>query len=223
MLGEYRKLNSESGIPDFPSVVNYNCEISEKEFDNIFDSKNGYLIQSLFAPKGKVDAHEGRFVNLRVKNLIVEKNTFNANTKDTETEHKELSNRFSWDFEKLPTVSMDTLDDFAHDSRMIVSFADSSNPISVGQTTFFNPISLREELDAIESCLTGVAKNISIKESDGSDNVTDILKETDDIPQDEMSYGSYMIDENQVDEILKRIKKIERRLTNIEKRLDGVE
>ena len=227
MLGEYKKLTVESGIADLPMTINYNNDVTKKEFENIYDSSTGCLKRSLVAPKGKVDAHEGRFVNLRVSNLIIEKNKVDGNETERKDSHSDLKDRFSWDSSALPAINVSTIDRYAHDTNLIVSWADSSNPIDVGAKRFSAPITLRAELDAIEACLTGVAKKISFKESGGTDDVTEELK---DIIEDEsdradidakrsMTYGN-SLDDVRYEEIMERIKRIEKRLTKIEFRLD---
>lgn len=227
MLGEYKKLTVESGISDLPMTINYNNDVTKKEFENIYDSSTGYLKRSLVAPKGKVDVHEGRFINLRVSNLIIEKSKVDGNETELKDSHTDLKDRFSWDSSVLPTVTVSNIDRFAHDTKNIVSWADSSNPIDVGDMSFSSPVTLRDELDAIESCLMGVAKNISFKESDGTDDVSEELKDIIEGESDSadintktpMIYGS-SLDDARYEEIMERIKRIEKRLTKIEFRLD---
>lgn len=227
MLGEYKTLTVDSGISDLPMTINYNNDVTKKEFENIYDSSTGYLKRSLVAPKGKVDVHEGRFVNLRVSNLIIEKNKVDANETELKDSHTDLKNRFSWDSSAFPTVTVSNIDQFAHDTKNIVSWADSSNPIDVGNMRFSSPVTLRDELDAIESCLIGVSKNISFMESDDTDDASKELKDniegeidnTDINATTPKIYGS-SLDDTRYEEIMERIKRIEKRLTKIEFRLD---
>ena len=227
MLGEYKTLAVDSGISDLPMTINYNNDVTKKEFENIYDSSTGYLKRSLVAPKGKIDVHEGRFVNLRVSNLIIEKNKVDANETELKDSHTDLKNRFSWDSSAFPTVTVSNIDQFAHDTKNIVSWADSSNPIDVGTMRFSSPVTLRDELDAIESCLIGVSKNIFFKESNDTDDVSEELKDniegeidnTDINETTPMIYGS-SLDDTRYEEIMERIKRIEKRLTKIEFRLD---
>ena len=39
MLGEYKKLTVESGISDLPMTINYNNDVTKKEFENIDPGK----------------------------------------------------------------------------------------------------------------------------------------------------------------------------------------
>lgn len=137
MLGEYKKLTVESGISDLPMTINYNNDVTKKEFENIYDSSTGCLKRSLVVPKGKVDVHEGKFVNLRVSNLIIEKNKVDGNETELKDSHIDLKDRFSWDSSVLPAVTVSNIDRYAHDTNLIVSWADSSNPIDVGAMKIF--------------------------------------------------------------------------------------
>ena len=94
MLGEYKNLTVESGISDLPMTINYNNDVTKKEFENIYDSSTGYLKRSLVAPKGKVDVHEGKFINLRVSNLIIEKSKVDGNEPELKDSHTDLKTGF---------------------------------------------------------------------------------------------------------------------------------
>lgn len=229
MFGELKDIDSARRVADLPLTVNYNNKTIKEEFDYLFDSSNNYFRQSLYAPRGYVKAHWGDFVNLRVDNLKVGTLTIDASGMVNGSGSDGLSNfgqpvhndslyRFYWE---MPVESKPekNVNNFAHDASMIVSFADAENPIVFGDRTYDYPISLREELNALEQTVDSLAKNITIKLSDD-----EIYQERD----ESYAEGSDDIEVEMVNltasdtnkEIIRRLEQIEKRITEIEYRLD---
>lgn len=213
MFGKFLDVNINSLIGDLPTVINYNNEVSRKEFDNIFDSSNNFLKKSLVANDGRVKAHWGDFINLKCEDLVVN-NTISGkgieNLIDSKLgssmSHKNLKHRFSWDPNTNPTDS--SLISFAHDTKMIVTDF-SSTEKNIGEFSFTNrdTVSLREELDTLEDVVNLVLKNITFKEND------DTIVEEEDVMTDEI------YDSSQGKSLGEQIADILTKLTNIEKRV----
>lgn len=213
MFGKFLDVNINSLIGDLPTVINYNNEVSRKEFDNIFDSSNNFLKKSLVANDGRVKAHWGDFINLKCEDLVVN-NTISGkgieNLIDSKLgssmSHKNLKHRFSWDPNTNPTDS--SLISFAHDTKMIVTDF-SSTEKNIGEFSFTNrdTVSLREELDTLEDVVNLVLKNITFKEND------DTIVEEGDVMTDEI------YDSSQGKSLGEQIADILTKLTNIEKRV----
>lgn len=213
MFGKFLDVNINSLIGDLPTVINYNNEVTRKEFDNIFDSSNNFLKKSLVANDGRVKAHWGDFINLKCEDLVVN-NTISGkgieNLIDSKLgssmSHKNLKHRFSWDPNTNPTDS--SLISFAHDTKMIVTDF-SSTEKNIGEFSFTNrdTVSLREELDTLEDVVNLVLKNITFKEND------DTIVEEGDVMTDEI------YDSSQGKSLGEQIADILTKLTNIEKRV----
>lgn len=213
MFGKFLDVNINSLIGDLPTVINYNNEVTRKEFDNIFDSSNNFLKKSLVANDGRVKAHWGDFINLKCEDLVVN-NTISGkgieNLIDSKLgssmSHKSLKHRFSWDPNTNPTDS--SLISFAHDTKMIVTDF-SSTEKNIGEFSFTNrdTVSLREELDTLEDVVNLVLKNITFKEND------DTIVEEGDVMTDEI------YDSSQGKSLGEQIADILTKLTNIEKRV----
>lgn len=226
MFHELISINSETNVTNLPDVFNSNNQAITDEFNYIYDSSNNYLRQSLVSEKGKVYAHWGRFVNLRCKNLIVEDGINGNNLFDSSViAHDTLSDRFSWDLQTPPSLEVEDLTKFAHDSNMIVTWADEDSPITIGNVTYTSPITLRQELNGIEKLVGDLAKNISIKK--GNDEVAeDLLVGLDDdeildgilspIDSYENSYVSDSEISAKLDDILSKLENMESRLTVLE-------
>ena len=216
MFGQYLDVNINTLIGDLPTVINYNNEVSRKEFDNIFDSSSNYLKKSLVVNNGQVKAHWGDFINLKCEDLVVN-NTISGkgieNLIDSKLgstmSHKILKHRFSWDPNNAPGDS--SLITFAHDTRMIVTDF-SSTEKTIGEYSFTNrdTVSLREELDVIEDVINLTLKNISIKDeneylADDEDVMTD-----EDYDREGKSLGE------QIGDILEKLTNIEKRVAILE-------
>lgn len=228
MFGELKDVVTTNRVADLPTTINFNNTVVRDEFDYLFDSSNNYFRQSLYAPRGYVKAHWGDFVNLRVTNLTVDnlvtktQSTDNGQNENILKSHNDSIHRFSWQIPPEKRPEKDVLN-FAHDTKMIVSFADEENPIAFGDKEYHYPISLREELDALENTVDSLAKNITIKLHDDEiyrENSEEYGEGSDDIETQEMLFSVSDPDQNFQSEVRSRLENIEKRLTQIEYRLD---
>jgi len=219
MFGKYLDVNINSLIGDLPTVINHNNEVSEKEFDNIFDSSNNYLRKSLVANDGRVKTHWGEFINLKCEDLVVNNTISGKGIEDlidsklgSSMSHKILKHRFSWDPNNTPVDA--SLISYAHDTRMIVTDF-SSVEKTIGEYTFTNrdTVSLREELDTIEDVINLTLKNISLKD----DN--DYLAGDEDVMTDERYDREGKSLGEQISEILNKLTNIENRVAIIERKV----
>src|SRR5574344_1645397 len=62
MINFLKDVSVDTFIGEIPSILNFNNNQVNKEFEYLFDSSNNYLKQSLYAPSGSVSSHWGRFI-----------------------------------------------------------------------------------------------------------------------------------------------------------------
>jgi len=219
MFGKYLDVNINSLIGDLPTVINYNNEVSTKEFDNIFDSSSNFLKKSLVCNNGRVKAHWGEFINLKCDDLVVNNSVSGKGIEDlidsklgSSMSHKILKHRFSWDPNNNPTDS--SLISYAHDTKMIVTDF-SSVEKTIGEYSFTNrdTVSLREELDVIEDVINLTLKNISIKDDDDYLAGDEDVMTDSDYDREGKSLGE------QIGEILEKLINIEKRVAIIESKV----
>lgn len=169
MFGKYQQVKGDTNIGTLPDIINSNNSVTKTEFEYIYDSSNDYLKQSLVADNGKVKAHWGEFVNLKcshlqVDDLITSTGTtvsgFGGTSSSGGTDkHNKLDNIYSIELWKNGLVSKsdtasiikwlntdDGISYYAHDTAIIYTPADASNPVSIGTSTYTGPVSLRTEL-----------------------------------------------------------------------------
>lgn len=115
MINFLKDVSVDTFIGEIPSILNFNNNQVNKEFEYLFDSSNNYLKQSLYAPSGSVSSHWGRFINLNVDYLSVNNIDSLKNTL-SKVPHNFFSKRFSKDL-----VNTDGTIDYAHDLEAIES------------------------------------------------------------------------------------------------------
>ena len=186
MLQKLIDINLNNQISDLPDVIKTNNDIIANEFDQIYDSSQGYIKTSLVAPQGKVQSHWGEFTNLRCQDLYITGNVVLDNDRiislnsdsdqpiDTNSlYHNKLYNKFSWEF---PNPDKIDTKNYAHDTKIICSVGTNENPIKIGDESISSIITLREELDKIENILGELCKNLTVKDSAKEDSQADDLK-----------------------------------------------
>lgn len=209
MLGKLKGLTASSPIADVPEVINENNAVLEKEFGLFFDSSTASLTRSLRAPQGDVEAHNGKFVNLRVSNLILDSSAATTNLGKElaalaagEVEHSSLRNRFSTDSASVVE---------SHDTPTIVTvIPDGEEKVFCG-ARWTGKVTLRDELDRIETVVSGLAENLSVK-GDGDNLYDGGGKDDFDSPSISALYKN-------ASDVNGRLSDIERRLSRIESRL----
>ena len=183
MRGSFKNLSMSTQIGNYPSLMNYNFNVIKNEIDYYFDESLGKLIQSVYVPSGRVDAYWGKFTNLETDHFTITGTniTFDKSFLEELTGHNNLSFRFSYDFssdDKSQALSsykdylsgstkdVDWEDYYAHDDNLILSTHSSSDFFSRASGSM-NGVTIRDELDLVESELSELIHHGNVKDASG--------------------------------------------------------
>ena len=191
MRSEFKELSMSTLIGDYPSLFNYNFNAVRNELDYYFDSSNGRLTKSVYAPNGRVDTFWGKFTNLEAEHFTITGTniTFDKSFLEGLSGHNNLGFRFSYDFsdsEKSSAVTSyrnylsGTASEigwrsyFVHDDNVILSTHEQSSDFFKYASSTINGYTLRDELDFVESEISRLIRHGNVKvSSENQDNSQD--------------------------------------------------
>lgn len=202
MRSKFKELSMSTLIGNYPSMFNYNFNSVRNELDYYFDSSNGRMTKSVYAPNGRVDTFWGKFTNLETEHFTITGTniTFDKSFLEGLSGHNNLGFRFSYDFsdaEKssavtsyrnyLSGVTSETgwRNYFVHDDNVILSTHEHSSDFFKYASSTINGYTLRDELDFIESEMSRLIRHGNVKVSaENQDNSQDF----DDTSNDSSGY-----------------------------------
>lgn len=160
MVNFLKDVSIDTFIGELPSILNFNNNAIEQEFSLFYDSSDGRLIKSVYAPNGTVQAHWGRFTNLEAD--LVKFTNADSLSQSLETAgipHNVLSKKFRNDWvSNADGTNYDSFDnDFCHDPAAISSGIENNS----------NVVSLEDRLKNIES-------SIGISYAEGASSLTSL-------------------------------------------------
>lgn len=154
MVNFLKDISINAFIADIPSVIGYNNRAIDREFAMLFDVSNNRLRKGLYAPKDAVEAHWGKFVNLKCQFLDVEDPSSFVKILN-KVPHNALDGRFMAD-----NIDANGHVDFCHDLGSIASGFDDGE-------------SLAGRLAKIDTSMRRIYRHLSIKDSDSYAHITD--------------------------------------------------
>ena len=152
MVNFLKDVSLDTFIGELPSIINFNNNSLKREFEIFYDSSEGRLSKSLYAPTGSVQSHWGRFTNLEAEYVkFSNRDSLSQALENAKLEHNIFVKKFRNDFidssssaETGEVTTYDTFNnDFCHDPAVIAS----------GISNNSNIVSLEDRLRAIESSL----------------------------------------------------------------------
>lgn len=154
MVNFLKDISINAFIADIPSVIGYNNRAIDREFAMLFDTSNNRLIKGLYAPNDSVEAHWGKFVNLKCDFIDVANPSSFVKVLN-KVPHNALDGRFMSD-----NIDENGNVEFCHDLGSIASGFDDGE-------------SLAGRLAKMDTSMRRIYRHLSIKDSDVFPHITD--------------------------------------------------
>lgn len=146
MVNFLKDVSIDTFIGELPSILNFNNNAIEQEFSLFYDSSDGRLTKSLYAPNGTVQTHWGRFTNLEAEYVkFTNADSLSQSLETAGIPHNVLSKKFRNDWVTASDgTNYDSFNnDFCHDPAAISSGIENNA----------NVLSLEDRLKNIESSI----------------------------------------------------------------------
>ena len=146
MVNFLKDVSIDTFIGELPSILNFNNNAIEQEFSLFYDSSDGRLTKSLYAPNGTVQTHWGRFTNLEAEYVkFTNADSLSQSLETAGIPHNVLTKKFRNDW--VTTSDGTNYDSFNND------FCHDPAAISSGIENNANVLSLEDRLKNIESSI----------------------------------------------------------------------
>ena len=146
MVNFLKDVSLDTFIGELPSIINFNNNSIEQEFNVFYDSSEGRLIRSVYVPNGTVQSHWGRFTNLEAEYVkFSNRDSLSQALENAKLEHNIFVKKFRNDWiDSSGSTTYDTFNnDFCHDPGVISSGVENNSTV----------VSLEDRLRVIEASL----------------------------------------------------------------------